>query len=325
MPSPVLVFAPDGKLRLLNTAAEQAFDLTRASAIGQFARDLGLTSILQARDKDMYTHEVVSAPSISGSIRWSIRRTAFRLHGVPHTLLVLSDVASALREEERIAWQKLIRVLSHEINNSLTPIQSISGSLRSRLRESGEEHGATPASDFHRGLTVIEERAASLNRFLQAYQRLTYLPAPHLRQVPLRELMDQLIPLETRLPLVVTPGPSVDLLADGDQLSQLLINIIRNAVDAAIDRIAAVNAEPEVVIDWSIVGAEVLVRVHDNGPGLTNPANIFVPFYTTKPNGSGIGLVLARQIAAAHKGSLTLTNRVGARGCTAELRLPVCA
>ncbi len=322
MPSPVLAFAPDGSLRLLNDAAEQAFHLTRASAVSRSAGDLGLAFILQAEDGDLYTHDADTPSKIPAFTRWSIRRAAFRLHGVPHTLIVLSDVASALREEERLAWQRLIRVLSHEINNSLTPIKSIAGSLRSRLPENRQESGTLSQGDFHRGLTVIEERAASLNRFLQAYQNLTHLPAPQLQRFSLHDLLGQLVSLEMRLPLRIHLGSPIDLLADRDQIGQMIINLIRNAVDAALEPRALANHIPEVTIHSFRSKQEFIVRILDNGPGLTNPANLFVPFYTTKPDGSGIGLVLALQIAAAHKGSLTLANRDDAQGCIAELRLP---
>ena len=325
MPSPVLAFTSDGHLRLLNHAAEQAFQLVRASAIGRSAGDLGLASMLQVQEEDLYNHAVASVSNTAVPTRWSIRRAVFRLHGIPHTLFVLSDVAFALREEERVAWQRLIRVLSHEINNSLTPIKSIAGTLRSRLPELTDSNGEKPQSDLHRGLVVIEERAASLNRFLQAYQQLTHLPTPQLRRFPLQDLLGQLASLETRLPLIVSPGLSLEIQADRDQLEQLLINVIRNAVDAATYPDTSADHTPEVILRSFSTKEEIIVQILDNGPGLINPANLFVPFYTTKPNGSGIGLVLARQIAVAHRGSLTLVNRADAQGCTAELRLPLAA
>ncbi len=321
MPSPVLAFTLDGHLRLLNHAAEQAFDLTRGSAIGRAGADLGLSSMLQVEDADLYSHTVASSSSTPVATRWSIRRAAFRLHGVPHTLFVLSDVASALREEERRAWQRLIRVLSHEINNSLTPIKSIAGTLRSRLPELSSTDGESE-SDFHRGLVVIEERAASLNRFLQAYQQLTCLPAPQLQRFSLEDLLGKLASLETRVPVIVSQSLSLQVQADRDQLEQLLINLIRNAADAATYSDTATGHTPQVILQSFSTSDEIIVQILDNGLGLTNPANLFVPFYTTKPNGSGIGLVLARQIAAAHRGSLTLINRADTQGCMAELRLP---
>jgi nitrogen fixation/metabolism regulation signal transduction histidine kinase len=306
MQSPVLAFDAAGALRLLNPAAADAFRLTRRLAIGRFAEELSLENLLNTSDEDLYT---------TPSSRFSIRRTTFRLHGIPHSLFVLSDVAAALREEERLAWQRLIRVLSHEINNSLTPIKSIAGSLRTRVAT-----GTQNPEDLHRGLTVIEDRAASLNRFLQAYQQLTRLPPPALRTISLGPIVSAVIPLETRLPVTLQSGPETLLLADPDQLQQLLINLIRNAVEAAV---ANPETPPGVLVTWSRSSTQAILQIIDSGPGLLNPSNLFVPFYTTKPEGSGIGLVLAQQIASAHKGSITLTNNPTAPGCTAELRLPL--
>src|SRR5882757_6845386 len=302
MQSPVFAFDPAGHLRLLNSAA-----------------DLDLSTLLHIADQGLYSYSGVSTSQSPNPVRWSVRRTTFRLHGVSHTLLVLSDVAAALREEERLAWQRLIRVLSHEINNSLTPIKSLAGSLRSRLPINAADD---PAEDFRRGLTVIEERAASLNRFLQAYQQLTRLPPPQLQRLSLGRLLEQVIPIETRLPIELQPGLPVHLLGDPDQLQQLLINLLRNAVEAALSPDAAIALDPHVTVTWSSTPSQIILHIRDNGPGLTNPANLFVPFYTTKPEGSGIGLGLAQQIATAHKGSVTLFNNDAAPGCTAELRLP---
>ncbi len=340
MQSPVLAFDPAGCLCLLNEAAQDAFHLHPRTALGHAAAELDLAALLHVADQGIYSPAALSISSTHPR-RWSVRRTTFRLHGIAHTLLVLSDVASALREEERLAWQRLIRVLSHEINNSLTPIKSLAGSLRDRLPPSPATGENT--EDFRRGLTVIEERAASLNRFLQAYQQLTRLPPPQLQPLSLAPLMEQVLHLEARLPVQLVPGPAAVLLGDPDQLQQLLINLLRNAVEAALcpdarypaarhpaaqDPAALTPAglppfNPEVAVTWTCTPAELILHIRDNGPGLTNPANTFVPFYTTKPHGSGIGLVLAQQIATAHKGSVTLFNNTTSSGCTAELRLPL--
>ena len=321
MQSPVLAFDNAGYLRLLNPAAESAFHLQRRSALGRSAAELNLTSLLHARDEALYTNSI-SALNTSPAERWSVRRTTFRLHGVPHTLLVLSDVAAALREEERLAWQRLIRVLSHEINNSLTPIKSLAGSLRTRLPQHSMEDKLSLPNELHRGLTVIEERADSLNRFLQSYQQLTRLPTPKLQKLSLGTLLDHVIQLETRVPIDLQPGPPVHLLVDPDQLQQLLINLLRNAAEAALSAEETSAIAPRVVVSWTATPSQATLHIRDNGPGLINPANLFVPFYTTKPEGSGIGLVLAQQIATAHKGSITLSNNPDAPGCTAEFRLP---
>ena len=318
MQSPVLAFDSAGHLRLLNPAAQQAFHLERQRSIGISANQLQLHTLLASEDEGLYAGANPLVEHASVAVRWSVRRTTFRLQGVPHTLFVLSDVAAALREEERIAWHRLIRVLSHEINNSLTPIKSIAGSLRTRL-PAPPNPGVN--DDMYRGLTVIEERAASLNRFLQAYQQLMRLPVPQLRFISLAPLVEQVTHLETRLPVSLHPGPSIHLRADADQLQQLLINLIRNAVEAALSSTDV--ATPEVSVTWSTTSTSAILQVRDNGMGLMNPANLFVPFYTTKPEGSGIGLVLAQQIATAHRGSVTLYNNPDAIGCIAELRLPL--
>jgi nitrogen fixation/metabolism regulation signal transduction histidine kinase len=235
---------------------------------------------------------------------------------------VLSDVSAALREEERLAWERLIRVLGHEINNSLTPIKSIAGSLRGRLAALPDASGEK--ADFERGLEVIENRSESLNRFLQAYRQLMGLPAPKLRAVSLAALVERVAQLERRVAVTVTPTADVVLQVDADHIEQALINLVRNAADAALSPDATDGSAAHVEISWQIAGAEVVIAVLDNGPGLTNAGNLFVPFYTTKPGGTGIGLVLAQQIAQAHRGSVQLANRMdGHAGCKADLRLPL--
>ena len=330
MRTPVLAFAADGTLRLLNPAAASAFGLHSGKTTGRSVASLGLEPLFHLPDGAIHTHPAVSG--VAGETRWSVRRSRFRLGGVPHELVVLADVDAALREEERIAWQRLIRVLSHEINNSLTPITSLAGSLRTRLPglpASAEETqpgtsmlGATQLGDLRRGLHLIEDRALSLHRFLQAYQQLARLPRPNLQPVVLSELVQRVVALEGRLPIRLLPGPDVVLSLDPAQIEQLLINVLRNAVEAALSH--EMPDEAAVVMgSWSAQSAELVLRVEDNGPGITDTANLFVPFYTTKPGGSGIGLVLAQGIAQAHRGGLTLANRQEGAGCRAELRLPL--
>ena len=323
MHSPVLAFDADGILRLINPAAQRAFTPATSQPTGQPAAALSLDDLLAIPDQGLYPTANTRAEAgvlTSNPTRWAVRRTTFRLNGLPHTLLVLSDVAAVLREEERLAWQRLIRVLSHEINNSLTPIHSIAGSLRARRPPFDQEDH----TDLTRGLSVIEERAASLHRFLQSYQRLTHLPAPVLRPVSLHELAPRITALETRLPVTILPSPPITLLCDPDQIQQALINLLQNAVDATLSPDAPPNHSPAVTLSWTTeTPAELHILITDNGPGISNPANLFVPFYTTKPSGSGIGLVLAQQIATAHHGSIAIHSNQRHRGCSVTFALPL--
>jgi two-component system, NtrC family, nitrogen regulation sensor histidine kinase NtrY len=250
----------------------------------------------------------------SGSARWEVRHGSVRQGGRPLQLLVLSDVGRALREEERQAWQRLIRVLGHELNNSLAPIRSVADSLADLLAHEPRPHDWE--DDVGRGLTVIAARSASLSRFMDAYARLARLPPPRREDVDLAGIVARVARLETRAPVVVRAGPATPLFADPDQLEQLLINLVKNAAEAAAETGGGVR------VGWSAPDGAVELFVEDDGPGLPHSANLFVPFFTTKPAGSGIGLVLSRQIAEGHGGSLVLDNRPDARGCRARVRLP---
>jgi two-component system, NtrC family, nitrogen regulation sensor histidine kinase NtrY len=317
MQSPVLAFDPDGRLRLLNVAGERALELSGQAVLGSSAAQLKLEELLNVDDDD-----VISLGGGRQPVRWVVKRTSFRLRGIPHTLLVLSDVSAALREEERLAWERLIRVLGHEINNSLTPIKSIAGSLRGRLAMF--DGLSVERGDFERGLEVIENRSESLNRFLQAYRQLMGLPAPKLGAFSLVTLVERVAQLERRVVVAVTGTNDIVLQVDADHIEQALINLVRNAADAALSPDAANEDGTQVEISWQMASKEIVISVLDNGPGLTNADNLFVPFYTTKPGGTGVGLVLAQQIAQAHRGSVQLVNRDDGRaGCRADLRLPL--
>jgi two-component system, NtrC family, nitrogen regulation sensor histidine kinase NtrY len=303
----VAVFTFDNlqRLKLVNRAGERLLGQPSERILDLDAATLGLSDILNGSET------TVNRSFPGGAGRWGISRTAFREEGLPLRLLVLTDVTRALREEELRAWQRIVRVLGHELNNSLTPIKSIAGSLGQLLRR--EPLPEDWRSDTTRGLDIISARSDSLGRFIGAYARLAKLPAPQKAPVRLSPLLGHVAGLETRMAVILHPGPDVAVDGDSDQLEQLFINLIRNAVEAG----------GPVEVGWIARNGRVEVSVVDGGPGVANPANLFVPFFTTKPGGSGIGLVLSRQIAEAHEGTLTLVNRQPGPGCEARLVLPV--
>ena len=307
----VFAFDMDEKLVLVNPAGEKLLGATQASLLGKPAWELKLAQCLEGE-----TPRLLDRPFGPESGRLELRRREFRREGKPHQLLVFADLSRALREQEQQAWQRIVRVLSHEINNSLTPIKSIAHSIKRMLSRVPDLPRANEIQD---GLNLIESRSGALGRFLRAYAQLARLPKPQMREVQVPDLMHRVAELENRLPVRVNGGPNLQITADPDQLEQLLINIIRNAVDATMDA----GAGGAVSVDWRTIDGALQVMIDDEGPGLPDTSNLFVPFFTTKPTGSGIGLALSRQIAEAHGGTLTLENRHDARGCRATLRLPL--
>jgi nitrogen fixation/metabolism regulation signal transduction histidine kinase len=310
----VAVFAFDRarRLKLVNRAAERLFSGPGALALGTQACELGLTELLEGP-----TPRTVDVSFPGGSGQWQLSRSSFRLEGLPHELLVLSDLRRALREEERQAWQRIIRVIGHEINNSLAPIRSIASDLQDTLRAASAERPLDFEDDLARGLAVIDRRSAALDRFMTSYARLAKLPPPRLAPVDVGGWLRRVVELEQRLPVRLGEGPSLTILGDGDQLDQLLINLVRNGVDAAVETGGGVE------VTWRKLVRQLEILVADDGPGIADTHNLFVPFFTTKPSGSGIGLVLSRQICEAHRGTLTLEARPDRRGAVARLLLPL--
>src|SRR5664279_3591612 len=305
----IFAFDENQRLRLVNRAGERLLAAPAERLLGQTAAELHLEVCLEG--PAVTTLQTVFP---GGAGRWGMRRTRIREHGLPLELLVIADLTQALSEQELHAWQRLVRVLGHELNNSLTPIKSIAGSLESILARDPLPDDWRDA--MRRGLNVITSRSESLSRFIGAYARLAKLPRPQPQPLGVAECVSRAASFETRVPVHVEAGPAITIQGDPDQIEQALINLFRNAADASLATHGVVGA------GWRRDGAMIEIWVTDDGPGLSGTANLFVPFFTTKPGGSGIGLVLSRQIAEGHAGALTLENRGEAPGCIARLRLP---
>jgi nitrogen fixation/metabolism regulation signal transduction histidine kinase len=303
----VFVFGEGARLRLVNRVGARLLDAPAQALVGRSAQSLGLGSLLAGENRVLE----LDLPAAKGP--WELRGAWLRASGQRHRLVVLTDLSRALRREERDAWQRLLRVLGHEINNSLSPIKSLAGSLRELV---ARETGLEAKADLVRGLEIIEHRAESLTRFMEAYARLARLPPPRRGRVDVGPWIERVVALEPRMKITLVQGEPVVLEADSDQLDQLLINLVRNAVDAALETGGGVR------VKWLRNPRYVEVVVEDEGRGVLDSSNLFVPFFTTKPGGSGIGLALGRRIAEGHDGHLTLVNRLGGPGCEARLWLP---
>lgn len=305
----IFTFDDQHHLRLVNPAGERLLAARAGSLLGRSAAELGLLDCLEVP-----AAATVKRVFAGGAGRFDVRHATFREGGRPHDLLVITDLSRALREEERAAWQRLIRVLGHELNNSLAPIRSMAGTLSSLMAQD------PPPDDWRQdlgeGLSLIGDRAEALSRFMAGYTSLARLPAPSKRPMALDQVLVHVARLEQRMAVNIERGPEVHIEADPDQLEQALINLVKNAVEASLP------TGGQVTVRWLADAEEVLVEVLDEGPGIASTENLFVPFFTTKPGGSGIGLVLARQIIEGHGGTLSLENRTPGPGCVARMVLP---
>lgn len=308
----VFTFDAESRLELVNRAGERLLDDRAERLIGRTAEELGIRDLFEIE-----TPSTIERTFGATTARWSVRPSAVRSRGRSHRMVVVADITRSLRQEEVGAWQRIVRVLGHELNNSLGPIRSIASTIAATL--SRDALPESWKSDVQRGIGVIERRSDALTRFMRDYAKLARLPEPNRRRVSLRPLIERCAAIENRMRIEIVPGPETELFADEDQLEQLLINLLSNAVDASLETGGGVT------MTWHRVNGAVELSVLDEGRGLHSTANLFVPFFTTKPHGSGIGLVLSRQIAEAHGGTLLLRNRGDRGGCEALLRLDVYA
>jgi len=306
---PIFVVDREQRLVMINPAARELIGAAHDSVIGRDADAMGLMPVVVASDNAILSWEF---PARTG--RWIVRRAVWYSEGYENTMVMLHDVSAALGDEERNAWQRLIRVLSHELNNSLAPIGSLAGSLSALLDQHG---GDAVEHDLREGLEVIERRSDSLARFLAGYGRLARLPPLRAQAFRLDLSLRRLARLEDRMQIGVDGSAEVVVNGDEAQLDQAFINLLRNAVESALASGGGVR------VNWMVAGAQVRVTIEDEGGGLPERSSLFVPFFTTKPTGSGIGLSLTRLIVEAHAGSVDLRNRSDGPGAAAIVVLPL--
>jgi PAS domain S-box-containing protein len=308
----IFAFDAEGILRLVNPAGQALLGQPAERLLGRDAQAIGLAECLEGEPNRILSPAAL--PTAQG--RWNMRRSTFREDGRPHQLVVFGDLSRPLREEQLKSWQRLVRVLGHELNNSLAPIKSIAATLGASIERKPRQPDWE--ADMQSGLGVISARAESLERFLEGYTRLAKLPPPKAAPCDLEALLRRAAAIERRLSVEFEAGPPVALIADEAQVEHAVINLVKNAVDASLEQ-----KDARVRISWRLGSGTVEIWVEDNGAGIAESSNLFVPFYTTKPDGSGIGLILCQQIAENHGGSLALYNRDDRSGCIAIMRLPL--
>jgi len=309
----IIALTQNNQIRFSNPAADHLLQLHNPSSNQQLLQQLAFVQELTSG-----CHQLVELSLGYQQGRFNVYIEEFRDAGKQHKLLFITDMRSLLRTEERKAWQDLIRVISHEINNSLSPIASISQTLK-RLIER-DVRGETLAEDLREGLHIISERAIGLSQFVESYKQLAKLPEPQIQPLAIRPLVEKIVALFNHTAIEIETEINFTLQLDPIQFEQVLINLIKNAVEAT----ALTNPSSIIKIRWAVSHQFFKLDICDQGTGISNSNNLFVPFYSTKKQGSGIGLVLSRQIIEAHNGRLTLSNQ-DSGGCCASIELPVLA
>ena len=308
----IMAFDSHQRITLSNRAGCELLNSDAGDCIGKTAADFDIGIVLQIDEAMPFHH---TFPAVSG--RWTVRRKEFRENGVPHSLVLVQDLSKSLREEERMAWKRLIRVMGHELNNSLAPIKSISGTLNTLIQK--ESISGELKEDLEEGLQVIQKRADALSRFVSDYSKIAKLPAPSKTHFNLNSLISRIVNLHDFRGSTISAEHccDVELYADEAQIEQLLINLTKNAIEANLE------TSGHTLIRCGKLARRIVIEVIDEGLGLASSENLFIPFYSTKPGGSGIGLTLSQQIAENHDGGLELLNREDRQGCVARVMLPI--
>lgn len=316
----IIVFQRNGKVDILNNAVKRMLNLSSIRFIKELgAIDANMANVImemKAGDKNL-----VKVFIDNELLQLSVRSTEFRMRGEDYVLVSLQNIHSELEAKEMDSWQKLIRVLTHEIMNSITPIVSLSGTVKDiiidpeelKMREEIDEEDIESVLS---ALNTIEKRSQGLLNFVQVYRNLTRIPKPNFRYVEIQELFNNIFALlepkikeqSIKCRIHVVPK-DLKITADPDLIEQVLINLIINSIHALKD-----TQEPKIKI-MALAGANnrITIAVSDNGHGIKPDIleQIFVPFFTSKKEGSGIGLSLSREIMRLHKGNITVKSKHG--------------
>lgn len=303
----IISFDKQEKIHLMNQAMKNILDRPQAPYLNNI-QNVNPELIQLFRDIKPKETRLLKHGSSSETLQLSVHASEFILDSEYHKLISVQNIKNELDANELDAWQKLIRVLTHEIMNSVTPITSLSDSLRTMLQNSD---GNLSMSKFEAGLDAIYARSTGLQGFTESYRKLTRIPIPKMENVSLNHELDQLLTLLTsdlrNVKLKVNIQDDLQVLMDKDLMNQVFINLIKNAIDAVNE-----TQNPSIEIK-AFKQEEVIIEIIDNGSGIDADKidQIFVPFFTTKENGSGIGLALCRQIVRLHNGTITASSVAG--------------
>src|SRR5258708_3562840 len=303
----IVSFDTEGNIELMNANAKRFVGFANLKNINELAEKnpklfASLMEVQTGKSTLYKTNEFLL----------TIQATELRIHGNTIKLVTMQNIQTELQRQELEAWQNLTRVLRHEIMNSITPISSLTSTLREILdhelikKEGLYELKNEGAEDLREGLNTIESRSKGLIKFIDAYREYTSLPNPKIRTVRLKDLIEKVAllmrPELTKTTILFASSCSSDYLtvhADEEMIEQVLINFIKNAVESL-----AGSDNGKIELNGKYAENALLIEVRDNGPGIIKEAidKIFVPFFTTKKTGSGIGLSLSRQIIQMHNG-----------------------